>query len=459
MMDKELKILLLEDSVEDISIIQREIKRGGIQCEFSVGDTRDEFELAMKEFKPDIILCDHSMPMFNSIEAIEIVNAFKEQEQRGIPLILVTGTVSEEFAAQCIQAGAVDYILKDRLRRLPDAIKKAIEKTRIENEHQRYLNKVIASERRMKEAERLAQFGSWKWNRITGECSLSDGVYRILGYESDDETIAAPDLLLSHIHDDDRKYLEEHFQNLWNETSVAQIEFRIVTKQGDIKYIFGRLVSEIGGSGDSDKITGFYLDISGRRVAENLLKKAQEMARLGGWELDLASQKLTWTDITKQIHEVDQDYEPDLNRAINFYREGISRKTIEEAVNAAINDGKPWDVELETVTAKGNIRWVRAIGSAEWKQGQCVRIYGSIQDIHDRKLAELALNEKVEKLRKIAWTQSHEVRGPLARLKGLTSLLMLQDEGDRDDIIQKIMNATNELDDVIGRTVKLTYDD
>jgi len=142
-----LKILHLEDMPEDAAMVVHELKKGKIKCEIIVVDNRADFKLALKNFSPDIILSDHTLPSFNSVDALEIVQKSYPQ----IPFILVTATVSEDFAINSMRAGAYDYILKDRLQRLPQSVLQAIKKRRVENQRLKYLDAVIVSEVSLKE--------------------------------------------------------------------------------------------------------------------------------------------------------------------------------------------------------------------------------------------------------------------------------------------------------------------
>lgn len=122
-----------------------------------------------------------------------------------------------------------------------------------------------------------------------------------------------------------------------------------------------------------------------------LLEETGKVARVGGWKLNLEKQKMTWTPVTKQIHEVADDFEPDIATGINFYKEGESRDKVIKAVNEAIKEGKPWDLELQLVTNLGNEIWVRAIGQSEFINGECTRVFGTFQDIDEAKKAQLEL--------------------------------------------------------------------
>ncbi len=138
-MGEQLKILILEDNPADVEFIGRELRKAGIEFEQRVADSRGEFVDAIKSFLPDVILSDHSLPQFNSIEALKISRELRP----GVPFLLVTGAVSEEFAVQVIKDGADDYILKDHLMRLPSAITNALKKKVAEREREEMLAQLL----------------------------------------------------------------------------------------------------------------------------------------------------------------------------------------------------------------------------------------------------------------------------------------------------------------------------
>ncbi|MDB5210969.1 MAG: hypothetical protein JWQ30_1796 [Sediminibacterium sp.] len=141
-MPEPVRILMLEDSDTDAEMIQLLLGREELACEFILAKNKETFTVALARFYPDIILSDHSLPQFNSVEAL----AMARKQFPGIPFIIVTGTVSEEFAAEIIKSGADDYILKDRLARLPNAIKTVIQRRKSEIEKQEAEQKIRRSE-------------------------------------------------------------------------------------------------------------------------------------------------------------------------------------------------------------------------------------------------------------------------------------------------------------------------
>jgi len=134
---------------------------------------------------------------------------------------------------------------------------------------------------------------------------------------------------------------------------------------------------------------------------EKILDKTNEVARIGTWDIDLIKNTIFWSKMVRKIHEVPESFVPDLDSAIEFFKEGESRDRIRNAVNEAIKEGVAYDVEVELVTAKNNIKWARAIGQPEFVNGTCVRLFGVFQDVNEIKLSQLALNKAHTELKAI----------------------------------------------------------
>jgi diguanylate cyclase (GGDEF)-like protein/PAS domain S-box-containing protein len=148
-------------------------------------------------------------------------------------------------------------------------------------------------------------------------------------------------------------------------------------------------------------------DISARKRAERALRASRAFlertgraAGVGGWELDLASGALLWSDQTRRLHEVGPDFQPTLENAIAFYAPQV-RPRIEQAVQAGMADGTPWDLELPFVTARGRALWVRAVGEVEFEGGRPVRLVGAVQDITERVHAAQELQRQSAILRSV----------------------------------------------------------
>ncbi|MBQ4833770.1 response regulator [Pseudoalteromonas sp. MMG010] len=191
------------------------------------------------------------------------------------------------------------------------------------------------------------------------------------------------------------------------------------------------------------------------------LKKLENMANIGTWEADLINSKIYWSEQTRRIHQASEDFSPTIEQAIEFYKEGHSRDCINQAVTAATEHGEKWHLELEVVTAKNNHIWVSSFGEAEFKNGQCIRLFGTFQNITEsvelrqaltkKKLeAERMLEDRSMLLAKI----SHELRTPLNGITGmLTTLIDERSEEKRTDKIKIALRSADILLNTINEVL------
>ena len=149
-------------------------------------------------------------------------------------------------------------------------------------------------------------------------------------------------------------------------------------------------------------IIGNAIDITRRHQLEvdlkwtkKMLEQTNEVARIGTWEADFIKETMYWSAVTKAIHEVPDDFVPLLDSGETFFR-GKSYELIVDSVNRSLNEGIAFDIELQIVTAADREIWVRVLGTPELDEGTCKRLYGTFQDIHEKKTAEQELlNEKL----------------------------------------------------------------
>jgi PAS domain S-box-containing protein len=131
-----------------------------------------------------------------------------------------------------------------------------------------------------------------------------------------------------------------------------------------------------------------------------LLANVGALAKIGGWEVDVASGALSWSPEVYKIHEIDLSAPPSVDRALDFY-EADGRARIQRALESAGKSGGSWDFELPFITAKGRRLWVRTIGSVVMHEGAVVRVQGAFQDVTERKQVEIALKSSTQLLNSI----------------------------------------------------------
>ena len=157
------RILLLEDVPADAALIQRELTKAGLVFVSQQVDTRVAFEEALRIFAPDVILSDHGLPGFDGAAALQFVR----ERFPALPVILVTGSLNEETAVEFMKAGAADYVLKDHLTRLPQAIKRALRESRLREERELAVAALRASEEQYRALFENTPYPMWVFDLET----------------------------------------------------------------------------------------------------------------------------------------------------------------------------------------------------------------------------------------------------------------------------------------------------
>lgn len=285
--------------------------------------------------------------------------------------------------------------------------------------------------------------------------------YRIFGYPADHSIIGLPTLSF-HIPEN-RTRVIQNIQLRISGNPIDNNEYIMVRKDGSrfpaLVYSEPKIKDNIPVG-----IRGIIVDITERKKTEEALRKSEEMlreagrmAKLGGWEINLLTNELSWTDETYRIHEVDKGAKPNLGDGINYYAPE-ARPQLQAAIENARLNGQPFDMELPFITAKGRQLWVRSIGSAEIVDGRTVRIHGIFQDITDRKLADdqiRKMNEILEQrvaertkelesinktlefhikeIEQFSYISSHDLQEPLRTLTTFTRLIKDDYAGKLDE--------------------------
>jgi PAS domain S-box-containing protein len=204
----------------------------------------------------------------------------------------------------------------------------------------------------------------------------------LLGF-SKEELTSKPFINL--IHPDDLILTQEEYDKTkTGEKQSKNFINRYRTKSGDYKWISWSSSEAFGSDG---LVFAFGRDVTEIVDLQQTVENATKLARVGGWEINMLTNEQYWSPMTKEIHEVPEDSTINLDQAINFYHPDF-RDLVRNSVDRAIEKGESFDFEAKIITGKENEKWVRAIGKAEFEKGKCTKLYGSFQDIHNRKIAE-----------------------------------------------------------------------
>ncbi len=226
-----LRVLCLEDDDIDFEIISLALTDSGMDVEAMMVDTKESYLKELTDFEPDVILSDHSLPQFNSIDALEICRA----KESHIPFILVTGAVSDEFAVSCIKRGADDYVLKSNLSRLPSAIRNALKHKSAEEAKQLAIKSLATQNKELtkinKELDSLVYSVS---HNLRAPLMSVLGLINLAKYETSLDSIHHyHEMMESSVHklDETLKEILDYARNARQEPQIGKIDFREIINE------------------------------------------------------------------------------------------------------------------------------------------------------------------------------------------------------------------------------------
>ncbi|GIW73542.1 MAG: hypothetical protein KatS3mg103_0064 [Phycisphaerales bacterium] len=254
--------------------------------------------------------------------------------------------------------------------------------------------------KRMELALQAGRMGLWDWDLDTGEFGCDARWAAMLGLEPED-VLPDASTLLSRVHPDDLPGFEQAIARHDGRPGVQMdCQFRVRRQDGSWRWVHVFATSpDHDAQGNPRRLVGIQMDVHEQVLAQQALARREailantaRLTRVGGWELDLLTMQPYWSDAVRAIHEVPDDYEPDLERAIEFYAPE-DRPIVRQAVERAIEHGEPFEFECRFITAKGNHRWVRSVGEPVYENGRVVRLTGAFQDITEHRAQRQALEE------------------------------------------------------------------
>ena len=271
-MNRELRVLMLEDTPTDAELAEHELRKADLAFTSMRVETRDSFIRALEEFRPDIVLSDYKLPDFDGMAALEIV----QRDHPEVPVIMVTGALSDIETVDLIHAGAKDYVLKDRIARLASAVLRALS--------------VEQGVRARKAAEKALQESEARYRRITEgltdyqytvriedghavKTTQSPACVTVTGYKPE-EFCTNSFLWMQMVAPEERELVMEHVRHILAGNDVPPIEYRIIRKDGEIRWINDTTILFKDASGKLLSYDGVIKDITERKQAEIELNHA-----------------------------------------------------------------------------------------------------------------------------------------------------------------------------------------
>ena len=273
-----LRVLILEDSPQDVELCIRELKKAGFELHAEVADSEEVFAAKLECQDYDLILSDYRMPAWSGIEAFR----FLRQSRKDIPFILVTGTLGEEAAVELIKEGVTDYILKDRLIRLPSAVRQALHEKKARDEHERAIKSLRESEetvRLLLDSTAEAIYGM----DALGNCTFCNAAsLRLLGYDSPKELLGKQmHWLMHHTRADGTPYpLEEcKIYKGFHQAKGSHADDEVLWRKDGYSFPAEYWAYPVIRDGKAIGSVVTFLDITERKRAGTLIRKERDRAQ------------------------------------------------------------------------------------------------------------------------------------------------------------------------------------
>ena len=268
-MEKELRILLVEDVETDAELEVRELKRAGLRVAHQRVETEAAFRNAIDAFQPHLIISDFSMPNFDGMWALSLARELAPD----VPFIFVSGTIGEEYAIRALKNGATDYVLKNNLVRLPASVERALQDNAERTARRRAEQELEETRSRLDGI--VSSLSDVVW-------SVSAAPYRVLYASRAIEAVlkrpaewfyADPDAWLGQIHPEDREPVERAWREAFKSGRFDAV-YRIAHDDGEVSWIHNRARSIRNESGNVARLDGIARDVT------DLKEQEQRIARL-----------------------------------------------------------------------------------------------------------------------------------------------------------------------------------
>lgn len=275
-MKSPVRILHLEDNPKDAELIRSILETDGLTCEIVLVETRDAFLAAIEQGAFDLIISDFTLPAFDGLSALTIA----QEKCPDVPYIFASGTMGEESAVITLQSGATDYVLKQRLARLPSSVRRALRSAEEKTERKRVEQALQESEARLRLIAENSEDIFWMADVEFTKIFYVSPAYETIWGRSCQSLRDDPKSFLAAVHPEDREATINAVMQLQTSGRLDR-EYRILRPDGSIRWIWDRGFPIRDDLGHVSQLAGFARDITDRKQLEEQFRQSQKLEGIG----------------------------------------------------------------------------------------------------------------------------------------------------------------------------------
>jgi PAS domain S-box-containing protein len=409
MKDKSLRVLIIEDSEDDLLLLIRSLKKGGYNPLYERVETAAAMKKALKEKQWDIILCDYKMPSFSGPSAIALL----KESNIDIPLIVVTGAIGEEMAAECMRLGANDYIIKGNLSRLCPAIARELEDAKVrdkqkqvESQKETALEALRESEEKYRNIIEGMQEGYFEDDLAGSFTFINDAMCKFMGY-SREKLIGMNNR--QYQNEETAKKIFQIFNKIYRTGETAKgIEEEYIRKDGTRGFAELSVSLIRDAEGKPIGFRGVSHDITERKQMEESLRKGEEKYRNileniedGYYEIDLDGNLIFFND--SLCRTIGYPKEELMGMNYRQYEDKESLERVFQAYNEVYKTGESIKgLDRQIIRKDGTKRYAEvSISLLKDSSGKSIGFRGIARDVTERKQMEDVISQSEERYRTI----------------------------------------------------------
>jgi two-component system sensor histidine kinase UhpB len=434
-MFKKIRILYVEDVPAEAELVLHEISKNDIDFTYRIVETKSDYIEALVSIVPDLIISDYCLPQFDGMNALSLRNEIAPQT----PFIVVTGSVNEEVAVECIKAGADDYILKTSLTKLISSIKNAFAKRNlfllqldVSQQHSKDEQVLVKDKTRGKEngegfkpertgfedyelveekltlldmAMESAGIGTWVFDLAGNKRYFDNKACRLLGFSTGQYKRTEKEFFEC-IHPEDKGSLKELLSGPVNRNTDLETDFRVILPGGAVRFLTCRARTVSDGKGIPLRLNGLVWDITEQKLLQISLQESIRKTN----------------SIINNLNGAVFRCKPDVERTMEYISEGVRELTgypswdflmnrvrsfaslihkedkerVIKNISNALEENISFTVEYRIVSEQGDIKWVWEKGRGVFSGNRVIAVEGFFSDISEKKKVEEELQSSLE---------------------------------------------------------------